>query len=236
MSVSDEPQRDPGMEKPPRILIVDDVPVNIAMVQALLKSEGYELVSAESGAEALRSVEEKIPDLILLDIQMPDMDGYEVCERLRENPETEGIPVIMFTATESASEAKAKGLRIGANDYVTKPVAKDELLARIETQLRLKMLEGQRLLTEQLTLINQMVTTLHHEINNPLTGILGYTDILLDKMSRKVVPLDEIEKALITIRDGSRRIQDVMIKLKEVTIPVVENYSAGTSMIDIEES
>ena len=236
MSESSDPPRDPGTEKPPRILIVDDVPVNIAMVQALLKNEGYELVSAESGAEALRSVEEQIPDLILLDIQMPDMDGYEVCRRLREDPETEGIPVIMFTATESESEAKAKGLRTGANDYITKPVAKEELLARIETQLRLKELEGQRLLTEQLTLINQMVTTLHHEINNPLTGILGYTDILLDKMSRKVVPLDEIEKALLTIRDGSRRIQEVMIKLKEVTRPVVEEYSAGTSMIDIEES
>ncbi len=236
MNGSDDPQRDPGTEKPPRILIVDDVPVNIAMVQALLKSEGYELVSAESGAEALQSVEEQIPDLILLDIQMPDMDGYEVCKRLREEPETEGIPVIMFTATEHESEAKAKGLRTGANDYITKPVAKEELLARIETQLRLKQLENQRLLTEQLTLINQMVTTLHHEINNPLTGILGYTDILLDKMSRKVVPLDEIEKALLTIRDGSRRIQEVMIKLKEVTRPVVEEYSAGTSMIDIEES
>ncbi|MFC1545313.1 response regulator [Gemmatimonadota bacterium] len=231
-----EVEKDPGMDTPPRILIVDDVPMNIAMVQALLKSEGYELVSAESGDEALRAVAEQIPDLILLDIQMPDMDGYEVCERLRASPETEGVPVIMFTATESETEAKAKGLRIGANDYVTKPVAKDELLARIETQLRLKVLEKQRLLAEQLSIIGQMVTTLHHEINNPLTGVLGSTEVLLDKMSRKVVPLDEIEKALITIRDGSRRIRDVMIKLGEVTKPVVEDYSAGTSMIDIEES
>lgn len=236
MNDQDDLKRDPGTEIPPRILIIDDVPVNIAMVQALLMSEGYDLVSAGSGEEALRMVAEQIPDLILLDIQMPDMDGYEVCERLRGDPETEGVPVIMFTATESESESKAKGLRTGANDYVTKPVAKDELLARIETQLRLKVLESQRLLSEQLTLIKQMVTTLHHEINNPLTGILGSTDMLLDKMSRKVVPLDEIEKALITIRDGSRRIRDVMIKLEDVTKPVVEDYSAGTSMIDIKES
>ncbi len=236
MTSAEDRSSDPGKGKAPRILVVDDVPVNIAMVQALLKSEGYELVTAESGEAALKSVADQMPDLILLDIQMPDMDGYEVCERLRSDPETERVPVIMFTGTESEPEAKVKGLRIGANDYVTKPVAKEELLARIETQLRLQLLENQRIASEQLALINQMVTTLHHEINNPLTGILGHTELLLDRMSRKVVSLEEIEKALHTIREGSKRIQEVMFKLKEVTRPVVEHYSAGTSMIDIEES
>ncbi len=227
---------DPGQKNAPRILIVDDDPTNISMVRALLESEGYELTSAESGKAALESVAEQIPDLILLDIQMPDMDGYEVCDRLHNDPETKRVPVVMFTATESASEARGKGLLIGANDYVTRPIAKEELLARIETQLRLRDLEDQRMLSEQLTLIKQMVNTLHHEIINPLTGILGHTEVLLDRMSRKVVPLDEIEKALRTIWDESRRIQEVMTNLKEVTMPVVEEYSAGTSMIDIEES
>ncbi len=217
MSSTDDTIMDPGQKNAPRILIVDDDPANISMVRALLESEGYELTSAESGKAALESVAEQIPDLILLDIQMPDMDGYEVCDSLHNDPETKRVPVVMFTATESASEARGKGLLIGANDYVTRPIAKEELLARIETQLRLRDLEDQRII-------------------NPLTGILGHTEVLLDRMSRKVVPLDEIEKALRTIWDESRRIQEVMTNLKEVTMPVVEEYSAGTSMIDIEES
>jgi PleD family two-component response regulator len=236
MSSTDGGIMDPGQKRSPRILIADSDPANIAMVRAILENEGYELAVAESGQTALESVAEQIPDLILLDIQMPDMEGYEVCDRLHNDAKTERVPVVMFTATESASEAMEQGLLIGANDYVTSPIVKEELLARIETQLRLRELEEQRMLSEQLTLIKQMVNTLHHEIINPLTGILGHTEVLLDRMSRKVVPLDEIEKALRTIWDESRRIQEVMINLKEVTMPVVEEYSSGAGKIDIPES
>ncbi len=166
------------------ILVVDDVPVNVALMEKILRGADFETRGAGSGGEALALVAAKPPDLILLDVVMPDMDGFEVCTALRSDPATEQIPVIMVTAHEKESEDKARGLRSGANDYLTKPVNRDELLARIETQLRLRDLEAKRLLFEKLTVTSQMVTTLHHEINNPLTGILGYAQLLLQRLEK----------------------------------------------------
>jgi DNA-binding response OmpR family regulator len=226
---------DPGLEKSPRILIVAGEPEDGIGLEAVLKDEQYDVVSAASGEAALEAVEEQTPDLILLDLQLPGMDGYEVCERLRDEPATELVPVIMFTTAETASEARAKGLPLGVNDYVTRPVVKEDLIARIETQLRLRELENRRMLTEQLNLIKQMINTLHHEIINPLTGILGHSEVLLDRMSKKVVSLNEIERSLQTIWEESLRIQEVMVRLKEVAIPGIEEESAGGGAIDDRE-
>ncbi len=226
---------DPDRSTPDRILIVDDVPVNVALMEKYVSGKGYETVSAASGAEALRLMAEQPPDLVLLDVVMPDMDGFEVCEALRRDPATEQIPVIMVTAHETESEAKARGLRSGANDYLTKPVNRDELLARIETQLRLRDLEAKRLLLEKLNLTSQMVTTLHHEINNPLTGILGYAQLLIGRLEKGSPDPDELRTAVNRIRDASERIREVMIKLNRITDPDATRSSGGVTMLELDD-
>jgi len=124
-------------DKKPLILIVDDTPLNIQVLGNILYDNDYSVSVATSGVGALQSLKNKIPDLILLDIQMPEMDGYEVCSLLKSSDETKNIPVIFLTAVTETSYL-LKGFKLGAVDYVTKPFIAAELLARIATQIELK--------------------------------------------------------------------------------------------------
>ncbi len=119
-----------------KILVVDDVPENVRLLEAVLAPRGYEVVGAHDGLEALGLVESEKPDLILLDVVMPEMDGYAVCERLRENEETAVLPVIMVTS--SIGEEKTKAIEAGADDFIPKPFNHDELLTRVRSLLRIK--------------------------------------------------------------------------------------------------
>ena len=115
-----------------KVLIVDDVPTNVMLVQAILKKEGYTLLTCDSGTKALRIANEKHPNLILLDIMMPEMDGYEVLQHLKSNPETTDIPVIIMSAL-SDMQSIVKGYQLGATEYVTKPFQREELVKRWPT-------------------------------------------------------------------------------------------------------
>ena len=126
---------------PPKILIVDDTPHNVKMLVDLLSAKGYATVTAASGQEGLELVEAERPDLVLLDVMMPGMDGYEVCRRIRANPEYGILPVVMVTALDPARE-RVKGLEVGADDFLTKPVNMAELIARVRSLLRINDLYG----------------------------------------------------------------------------------------------
>jgi adenylate cyclase len=119
-----------------RILVVDDTPANVRLLEAVLSSAGHEVVAAASGAEALAAVAELAPDVVLLDILMPGMDGYEVCRRLRGDPGTEALPILMITAAED--QRKVPALDSGADDFILKPFEREELLARVRSLLRIK--------------------------------------------------------------------------------------------------
>jgi two-component system, cell cycle response regulator len=125
-----------------KILIVDDEPLNVKLMKANLLSGRYQTISAFSGEEALEKVESDSPDLILLDIMMPGMNGYEVTERLKNNPATRDIPIILITALDG-SDNKIKGLESGADEFLNKPVNMAELLARVKSLLRLKQYQDQ---------------------------------------------------------------------------------------------
>jgi class 3 adenylate cyclase len=125
------------MERCWTILVVDDTPQNIKVLDAILSPRGYTVVSATSGAEALQKVQSDAPDLILLDILMPGMSGYEVAQRLRGDPATRFLPIVMVTAL-GAQEEKVKAIDSGADDFLTKPVNQLELLARVKSLLRIK--------------------------------------------------------------------------------------------------
>jgi class 3 adenylate cyclase/CheY-like chemotaxis protein len=124
---------------PAKILVVDDTPKNVKLLADLLTVKGYAVVTASSGREALARVEAEQPDLVLLDVVMPEMSGYEVCRKIRENPATEILPVVMVTALDP-SEERVKGLEAGADDFLTKPINQAELLVRVRSLLRIKEL------------------------------------------------------------------------------------------------
>ncbi|WP_193336019.1 PleD family two-component system response regulator [Devosia beringensis] len=122
-----------------RVLIVDDIPTNVRLLEARLSAEYYAVVTASSGPQALAICESQDIDIVLLDVMMPDMDGFEVCQRLKSNPRTQHIPVLMVTALDQTSD-RVRGLEVGADDFLTKPVDDVQLLARVKSLVRLKSL------------------------------------------------------------------------------------------------
>jgi adenylate cyclase len=122
-----------------KLLVVDDTPKNVKLLADILTARGYHVVTATSGAEALSQVEAERPDLVLLDVVMPEMSGYEVCRKLRIDPVTQLLPVIMVTALDP-SEERVKGIEAGADDFLTKPINQAELLARVKSLIRIKEL------------------------------------------------------------------------------------------------
>src|SRR3954468_6484663 len=168
----------------PHILVVDDQPINVQLLKRKLEREGIKVTAAYNGLEALEFVKKDKPDLILLDVMMPDMDGIEVCQRLQASEETRGIPVIFITAR-TTKESKLEGLNVGAVDYITKPVDLDETLARVQTQLRFvainrELVHLQRRLSEsrRAATIGAVTQGIAHNLNNLLGVVIGYLDLV----------------------------------------------------------
>jgi len=168
----------------PKILVVDDQPVNVQLLKRKLEREGINVIAAYTGQEALDLVPVEKPDLILLDVMMPDMDGMEVCQRLQETEDTRSIPIIFITAR-SSKESKLEGLAVGAVDYITKPIDLDETLARVQTQLRFvainrEMVDLQRRLQEarRAATVGAVTQGIAHNLNNLLGVVLGYLDLI----------------------------------------------------------
>ncbi len=168
--------------KPPFIIIVDDIVKNLQVLGTMLEEENFDVAVAQDGFEALDIIEADPPDLILLDIMMPEINGYEVCEKLKQNEKTKDIPVIFLTA-KNESEDVVAGFKIGGVDYVTKPFNKDELLVRIKTHLELKyskdiILRQNAKLRELNDEKNEFLGIAAHDLKNPLSGIKGLAELI----------------------------------------------------------
>ena len=171
------------------ILIVDDTPANLQVLSNVLKEHGHKVRAVPNGLLALRAVESRQPDLILLDINMPEMDGYEVCRRLKADPATAAIPIIFISALNETLD-KVKAFELGAADYITKPFQFEEVQARVSVQLKLLRLQRELVgknarletaLQRELDLEAQRENLVHmmvHDMRSPLSGMLGYLSLL----------------------------------------------------------
>ncbi len=168
-------------KKKPLILIVDDIEANIQLLATMLSDSGFDIGVAYSGSEALDAVSSYKPDLILLDIMMPEMDGFEVAKVLKNNEFTKSIPIIFLTAKADISDI-TRGFDIGASDYITKPFQSQELLARVNTHLKLKFLMEE--LIQMNNVRNRFFSIISHDLKNPFSGILGLAEMLAQDASK----------------------------------------------------
>ena len=180
------------------VLIVDDTPANLKVLAELLSREGYHVRPVASGTLALNAAEKAPPDLILLDIAMPDMDGYEVCRRLKADSKLRDIPVIFITALTDVKD-KVEGFALGGVDYITKPFKFEEVLVRVRTHLRLYRLQREmaqaREAAERANIAkDRFIAGMSHELRTPLNVILGITDLLLHQ---GFGPLNEKQAAYV---------------------------------------
>jgi DNA-binding response OmpR family regulator len=187
----------------PEILVVDDMSANAEMVSLMLKHQGYKVRMASSGKLALKSIRDNPPDLILLDINMPEMDGYEVCGRIKADDKSKDVPVI-FMSSLSEMMDKVKAFQVGGVDYVEKPFRIEEVMARIETHLKIRKLQRQlahhnqhleQLVQERTNQLaeahrrlaimdrtkSEFLALISHELRTPLNGVFGVAELLFDE-------------------------------------------------------
>ena len=223
-----------GRKPKAKILVVDDDRLNIEIIHEILDG-GFRLASAMSGAEALETAAAFHPDVVLLDIMMPDMDGYEVCRRLRADESLSLTKIILVSAKQMLSD-RIEGYRSGADDYITKPFDPEELLAKVKVFVRLKSVE------EVERIKSDLISVFSHETRTPLNSILGFAKILLEnqdlsqtekealthirKNGEEMLKLVDKTILLSNLRDGKNEMKHHKILLKRVVGMAVERVEA----------
>jgi signal transduction histidine kinase len=220
------------------VLVVDDNPRNLQLMSAMLKQEGYKLYITNSGENALTFLENTLPDLILLDVMMPGLSGFEVCRLIKKQPKYKDIPVIFLTAKNEVDDL-VEGFEAGAVDYIVKPFHAKEVIVRVSTHIQLKyareqMLEKTRELEEanrslglskaiieadaaQLSLLNaeknKFFSIIAHDLRGPITGLAGLAEILkeeLDQMSK-----EDVQSTIHILHDSANQVVDLLYNLLE---------------------
>ncbi len=242
------------------VLVVDDTPANLKLLTSILSANGYGVRAAPNGDLALRSVEARRPDIVLLDIKMPGLNGFEVCEKLKSNPETSEIPVIFISAMDDISD-KVKAFSVGGIDYVTKPFEPDEVLARVgthaklhrlqiqleEQNVQLKMLiekqkEQEHVLIEQskMAAMGEMISAIAHQWRQPLNALAIYVQDVKDAFQYNELTetyIDEmVEKSMKQIKFMSKTIDDFRNfftpdKIRE-SFHLLDNVNKTVSLLD----
>ncbi|MEL6496590.1 MAG: response regulator, partial [Cyanobacteria bacterium J06623_7] len=179
-----------------KILIVDDKPDNLRLLSQILTKQGYEVRKAIDGSTALMGVTKFAPDLILLDINMPDMDGYEVCQRLKSDRQTKQITVIFLSASDRVMD-KVQAFEVGGVDYITKPFQVPEVLARVETHLKIRK-------------FNQMRETLSRAIVHDLKNPLAVITLASSSLERRKCLEGQNLEALKTINSTAQRLDSLL--------------------------
>ncbi|OQW94333.1 MAG: hybrid sensor histidine kinase/response regulator [Beggiatoa sp. IS2] len=161
------------------LLIVDDVSANVSVLFDFFNHKGFKVLVAQDGKRAIKTTNTVLPDIILLDVMMPGINGFEVCRILKSQPETRDIPIIFMTALTEVVD-KVKGFELGAADYITKPIQQEEVFSRVVTHLNVRKLQQQ--LQKRNSELETFSRTVAHDLKNPLSAIITLTDILLESL------------------------------------------------------
>jgi len=189
-----------------KILIIDDVPENIYLLQEMLDPEEFETFTASNGKEGIRAAMNELPHLIICDIMMPELNGYDVMNILRQNPGTESIPFVFLSAKSTVEEIR-EGMNLGADDYLTKPVSNKDLMKTI----RIRLAKKEKIDKKFEGLIHSISYALPHELQTPLTSILGFSEILIEDYDT-ITSKDLLEIAK-NIGDSAKRLNELIQKI-----------------------
>jgi len=222
-------------DKKSKILIVDDEAINIKVLSEALKND-YDIYFSTNGKHAIQCAKDKKPDLILLDIVMPDLDGYEICKALKENPETKDI-IIIFISVLSEVDNETQGLELGAVDYITKPISSSVVKARVKTHLSLKnaltdLQKSNELLKETVNLREEIESIIRHDLKLPLSGIIGLPELIkindnltneqieyldiIEESGYKMLNMINISQSLLKIERDIYKLQPVLVNFYEI--------------------
>jgi CheY-like chemotaxis protein len=231
------------------ILLVDDEKMNLKILETVLRRGGYQFFEAESGEGALKILEKENIDLILLDLMMPGIDGYQTLERIKQNPSINFIPVIIASALKESIDVE-KGLELGANDYFTKPLSEDDrrfqLPLKVRNLVKLKKMQDElsnlnhelRKTQEKLiekekeTAVVEMAGAASHELNQPLTAIMGNLQLAITKLS----PDDPLAEKLNRVLNQVERMVEIVKKIGQITRYRTKKYAENVKIVDINNS
>lgn len=218
-----------------KILVIDDLPENVLLLREKLEEAGYEVISAYDGKSGLRMTEEEQPDLVMLDVMMPEIDGLEVCKLIGRNEKTSFIPIILVTAKSGAEDIK-EGLEAGAFDYIKKPFNKIELLARVNSALKFSEARKMWVESEKKNIYAATVVTANHKIKQPLTLMSLSLSAIRRELSKDELSKDFIESRLGYISTAIKEITDVLNQLNAVKQPIFSDYVKNIKMINVEKT
>ena len=216
-----------------KILVVDDVQSNVLLLKALLGREGFGIVYAMNGTEALEKVKSEHPDLILLDVMMPDMDGFEVAGHLKVGPEQAEIPIIFLTALNDSASV-VKGFQLGANDFISKPFRREELLIRVEHQLSL--VDARRVILRQTEELRKTIagrdklySVIAHDLRSPMASIKMLCNTIMMSIDPQTVPGDVFEMLEMTNKTAEEvfSLLDNLLKWTKSQLGKLSNVPVG---------
>jgi two-component system cell cycle response regulator len=217
-----------------KILVIDDLPENVFILQDRLQNEGYEVITAYDGNSGIEKTRTYLPDLVLLDVMMPDITGFDVCKILINDEKTKHIPIILVTAKVEAEDIK-EGLEAGAFDYVKKPFNRVELLARVKSALKLSEANKQLLDMQKKSTFIATVVTANHKIKQPLT-LLSLSSAAIKRELKKVdVSKDAILNRVKYVDIAVKEINDVLSKLNSISNPELSDYTQNIKMIKVDD-
>jgi len=216
-----------------RILVIDDLPDNVFLLRDRLEHEGYEVLSAYDGKSGIEKAITEIPDLILLDVMMPDINGFDVCKTLVNDSRTSAIPIILVTARTDVEDTK-EGLDAGAYGYIKKPFNKVELLARVKSALKLSEANKQLVEVEKRNTFYATVVTANHKIKQPLTLLSLSSAAIKRELNKDEISKDTLLGKLKYIDIAIKEITDVLDQLNTIKEPVLSDYTKNIKMIKVE--
>ena len=216
----------------PRILVVDDDANARLILNRILVKEGYEVKEATNGKEALEMVKDFMPDVMIIDWMMPELDGEQLAKWIKNDPTLRFTYIIILTSRGDTKD-RVRGLQAGADDYISKPAPHREILARVESGMRMRALYKEvQQLTKRLAVL-ELAATVGHEINNPLNVIYLAIDMMRKYIKQK--EYDKLEKGIELIAETAERLKKISRKFVELKDPQSTNYVDNLNMIDLRD-